>query len=401
MDAPWKELLAGERLPAAVIDLDAVEHNARHLLDALGDARTVAGEAVTLRIASKSVRHPWLLRHLVGLDARMRGLMCYSPHEAALLADQGFDDLLVAYPIARPVDAEAVATLVARGVRVRQVIDAVDPVQLLENAARKHGVTIEACLDVDASWRPLPGLHLGVRRSPIRSVAEAYPVARAVKSASHVRLTAVMAYEAQVAGLADRASNPVTRAGIALIKSRSRLLAAARRREIVDALRADGHAIDLVNGGGTGSLATTAHDGTVTEVTAGSGFLAPHLFDGYSDLALRPAAFIALAVVRRSDPDHVTCAGGGIIASGATGADRSPVVHWPTNLAPVPMEGWGEVQTPLRVTGGEPPALGDPVLARPAKAGEWLERFAEVLLVRDGRIVGREPTYRGLGRCFG
>jgi D-serine deaminase-like pyridoxal phosphate-dependent protein len=137
-----------------------------------------------------------------------------------------------------------------------------------------------------------------------------------------------------------------------------------------------------------------------TEVTIGSGCLCPHLFDGYVGLPLEPAAFFALSVVRRSDPGFVTAFGGGIVASGSIGPDRLPKVHWPTNLEPLPLEGFGEVQTPFRVAAGEVPAIGSPVVCRPAKAGEWLERFTEVLLVRDGAIVERAPTYRGLGQCF-
>ena len=45
-------------------------------------------------------------------------------------------------------------------------------------------------------------------------------------------------------------------------------------------------------------------------------------------------------------------------------------------------------------------APGDPVLFRPAKAGEIAERFDEYLLKRGDRIVGRAKTYRGLGHCF-
>ena len=45
-------------------------------------------------------------------------------------------------------------------------------------------------------------------------------------------------------------------------------------------------------------------------------------------------------------------------------------------------------------------ALGDPVICRHAKAGELAERFETYLLVRGNKIVGREPTYRGLGKAF-
>ena len=186
-----------------------------------------------------------------------------------------------------------------------------------------------------------------------------------------------------------------------LVKRRSRPLAANRRRKVVSALRAGGHRIHVVNGGGTGSVRSTGRDPSVTEVTAGSGFLCSHLFDHYDGLPLRPAAFFALPIVRRSDPNHVTCAGGGYVASGPAGPDRLPLVHLPAGLTPLPLEGFGEVQTPFVLGSTAPPLhAGDPVICRHAKAGELAERFERYLLVRGGRVEGREPTYRGLGASF-
>ena len=387
----WRRLLAEERLPAAVVDLDAVEANARTMLEAVRPG-------LKLRIATKSLRVPWLLRHLLALDARHQGLMCWSAHEAAFLVGLGFDDIVIAYPCARPDEAAAVAALNASGRRVRPMVDAPEHLALLEAAAKAQDVQIRAVLDVDASLRTL-GLHLGVRRSPIRDAEAA--LALAAGADGRVRIDGIMAYEAQVAGVRDH--NPGSRAldpARGLIKARSMPAVMARRASVLAALRAAGHEITLVNGGGTGSLRQSSADPSLTELTAGSGFLCAHLFDGYEGLPLVPAAFFALAVCRRSDPDHVTCAMGGVIASGPPAADRQPVVHLPTGLEPTGLEGWGEVQTPFRVVSGEPPRIGDPVICRPAKSGEWLERFAEVLLVRGERIVGREPTVRGLGGCF-
>jgi D-serine deaminase-like pyridoxal phosphate-dependent protein len=64
-------------------------------------------------------------------------------------------------------------------------------------------------------------------------------------------------------------------------------------------------------------------------------------------------------------------------------------------------EGAGEVQTPLRRPAGTGLAVGDRVWLRHAKAGELMERFNDVRLVADGKLVGTVPTYRGEGRAFG
>jgi D-serine deaminase-like pyridoxal phosphate-dependent protein len=135
-------------------------------------------------------------------------------------------------------------------------------------------------------------------------------------------------------------------------------------------------------------------------VTVGSGFLDSHLFDRYRGLSLRPAAYFALQVVRRPGREFITCHGGGYVASGAAGRDRLPIPALPEGLRLLSLEGAGEVQTPLELSGPSSLVLGDPVFFRHAKAGELAEHFAEYILVRGDRVVARAPTYRGLGKCF-
>ncbi len=46
--------------------------------------------------------------------------------------------------------------------------------------------------------------------------------------------------------------------------------------------------LEFVNGGGTGSLESTAAEAAVTELGAGSGLYAPALFDAYRGFRPRP-----------------------------------------------------------------------------------------------------------------
>jgi len=385
-------------MPCAVVDLDALEANARVLLSRL------AGTA-TLRVASKSLRVPALMRLIAGLDRkRIRGLMTYSARETKFLAEQqGFDDFILAYPISTLAEARLLVDLGRRDITVRAVVDSAAHIDLFAKAANGQPGRLSLCIDVDVSWRLLAGrLHLGVRRSPIRTPEAALVLAEHARRV-RVPVTAVMAYEAQVAGMRDdnpgsRYLDPMRR----FIRQRSKPLAADRRSAVVDALRAGGVHIEVVNGGGTGSIDSTTGDGTVTEVTAGSGFLAPHLFDGYRGLTLTPAAFFLMAIVRFPDPDWVTCAGGGYLGSGPGAPDRAPIVHAPAGLTATDTEGFGEVQTPLKRGSGAPLLqLGDPVVCRHAKAGELFERFAEVYCIRGEQLTAREASYRGLSAAFG
>src|SRR5699024_2115744 len=159
--------------------------------------------------------------------------------------------------------------------------------------------------------------------------------------------------------------------------------------------------LDIVNGGGSGSLHVTGEDPALTELAAGSGLIGPTLFDGYDDFAPEPAVAFALPVVRRPAKDIVTCFSGGYIASGQAGASRVPSVHHPEGLALVGTEGAGEVQTPVRGKAARDLAIGDPVWFRHAKAGELAERVDEYLVVRGEEVLDVVPTYRGEGKNFG
>jgi D-serine deaminase-like pyridoxal phosphate-dependent protein len=396
----WEEArraLEGERLPAAVVDLDAFDRNLARIVEGL------AGRGTPLRVATKSVRVTALLKRLLARGgAALRGLMCFDPHEAAHLAAAGLDDLLVAYPVFRA--ADGLARLAARGTTVRAAVDSVEGVARLAAAAARAGTRIGAIVCVDMSWRLLGGrLHVGVRRSPLHGPDDVVALARRIADSPSLSFDGLLCYEAQVAGLGD--DNPFLGAAknlaFAAVKRASMRELAARRVAIVRALVEAGLPPAIVNGGGTGSLdATTAGTG-VTEVTAGSGFYKPHLFDYYRAphmRALEPSLYLAVEVTRRPADDLVTCAGGGVVASGAAGVDRLPRPWLPSGIELLEAEGAGEVQTPMRLGPTTPSlAIGDPVLLRPAKAGEPLERFAEVLLVSGGRIVERAPTYRGEG----
>jgi D-serine deaminase-like pyridoxal phosphate-dependent protein len=321
--------------------------------------------------------------------------MTYTAAETAFWVARAERDLLLAYPVARARDAALIAGANAGGATAAVVVDSVEHLELLAPAAREAGTRIPVVLDLDVSWRPLgSALHVGVRRSPLREARDVVALARRAAATEGLRFHGVMAYEAQIAGLPD--SSPAVRA----MKAASGRDVRRSRSAVDQALREAGLTPALFNGGGTGSLAACAGEAALTEVAAGSGFVDSHLFDGYRGLGLEPAAYFALAVVRRPSPDVVTCHGGGYVASGSAEKSRLPIPALPPGLSLLSLEGAGEVQTPLALARGASLDLGDPVFFRHAKAGELAEHFEEYLLVRGDRVEARAPTYRGLGQCF-
>jgi D-serine deaminase-like pyridoxal phosphate-dependent protein len=390
----YRRAIAGRTLPQAIVDLDRFDANAASVLARAGDR--------PVRVASKSVRCVGLLQRLRELSPRFATLLCFTADEALHLAAAGFDDLVVAYPTVDPAHLRAVAAATDAGHRVTLMVDSVAHVEHLERTLPADGQPVPVCIDLDLSW-DLPGLRFGVERSPTDHADAAAVLAARIETSSRLHLDGLMGYEAQLAGVAERAPgrSRAEQVAIVALKRRSIRRVARRRADAVHAVeRAIGRPLRFVNAGGTGSLETSSRERVVTEVTAGSAFLAPGLFDHYDRFQHQHAAGYALPVVRVPRPGVVTCLGGGYVASGAVGPDKAPVVWLPAGATLSRLEGAGEVQTPVHLPAGVDLGLGDPVFLRHAKAGELCERFDALLAVRGDEVVDELPTYRGEGRTF-
>jgi D-serine deaminase-like pyridoxal phosphate-dependent protein len=388
----YKAIFRGRSLPLAYLDLEMLAAN-------IAQVRARAGTK-PVRIASKSIRCLAILRRILAADPGFRGVLCFTAPEAVYLSRQGLDDLVIGYPCWQPAQIEAICAEVAAGKTVVSMVDSLAHVRHMAALAGAAGVVLPVGLDLDMASE-FPGLHFGAWRSRVRHPAAAHRIAEAIAANPHLRLDGVMGYEAQIAGVGDRIPGRQLRSAlIRLLKQRSRAEVATRRAALVAAIRAVAGPLRFVNGGGTGSLESTSAEACVTEVTAGSAFYGPALFDGYVAFRPAPAAGFAVEIVRRPAPGIYTCSGGGYIASGPAGADRLPQPYLPSGARLMPMEGAGEVQTPFRYDGPESLALGDPIFLRHAKAGELCEHFNTLLLIADGRIVDEVPTYRGAGLCL-
>jgi D-serine deaminase-like pyridoxal phosphate-dependent protein len=375
--------------PFAVLDVDAMNANA--------DALPGLAAGKPIRVASKSVRCRDVLRHVLARPG-WAGVMSYSLPEAIWLRRGDVsDDILMGYPtvhraglteLASAEDLAASITLMVDNIEQLDFVDALVPPD--------RRPALRVCLDLDASWRPLgPRTHIGALRSPLHSPAQLGQLAARIVARPGFRLVGVMSYEAQIAGLGDAPpGRPLYGRAVRVVQRRSYVELLRRRAAAVAAVRQ--HAdLEFVNGGGTGSIAATAADTSVTELTAGSGIYGPTLFDAYRAWRPAPATFFAASVVRRPGPGLVTVHGAGWIASGPATWTRQPTPVFPPGLRLVPAEGAGEVQTPLAGAAADQLRIGDRVWFRHAKAGELCEHVDELQLVSGETITGALATYRG------
>jgi D-serine deaminase-like pyridoxal phosphate-dependent protein len=382
----YRRAFDGLEAPFAFVDLDAMWSNADEMLG------RAAGKPI--RVASKSVRCRPVLKAILERDERFRGLLTFTLAESLWLREHGFEDLMCAYPTA---DRAALADSGRLERPPILMVDSTAHLDLIEETAGRARL----CIEIDlAYWIAGGRLKVGAKRSAIRTPEQAAALAREITSRDGLELVGIMGYESHIAGVGDRPlGKRLQGPAIRLIKRRSATEIAERRAKIVEAVSRVAP-LELVNGGGTGSIHTTAREEAVTEVAAGSGFYAPTLFDRYADFQLTPAAAFALPVVRRPAGRVATLLGGGYIASGAPGPDRLPEPWLPPGLRFDPLEGAGEVQTPVIGEAAARLRLGDNVFLRHAKAGELCERFDSLHLVENGEVVDEVPTYRGEGRTF-
>ncbi|MCB0863712.1 MAG: amino acid deaminase/aldolase [Solirubrobacterales bacterium] len=390
-----EEIFGEVEAPFAFVDLDAMWANGDSMLERAGDK--------PIRVATKSLRCRPLIEQVLDRSDRFQGLMSFTLPETLWLAERGMENLLLAYPTT---NLEALSELALRSVALQGaspvlMVDCVEHLDLIESVLGAQASPVRLCLELDAALWAFGGrVKAGTLRSPIHSPEDAVALAEEIGRRDKLELVGLMAYEGQIAGLGDRIpGRPFRSRAIRSMQKKSRAEIAERRAETVAKLR-EIAPLEIVNGGGTGSLDSTSTEEAVTEVAAGSGFFAPGLFDHYSRFSLQPAAGFALPVVRRPEPRVVTALGGGYLASGPINPERMPIPWLPKGLEFEKDEGAGEVQTPLVGDAAASLKIGDHVYLRHAKAGELCERFESLILIEGNEIVDEVPTYRGEGQTF-
>ena len=225
--------------PALVLDRAALERNIARM------AAFAAQRGLKLRPHAKTHKSAAIGR--LQIEAGAVGLCCAKLGEAEAMAADGISDLHLTSPV---VSAGAIARLVALNERVAAlsvVADHPDNVAALD--AAMAGKPLAVLVDVD------PGIH----RTGVASPEAAVALAAAIAASANLSLAGVQFYcgtQQHIQGFAERR---------AAIVERTDYL-----RTVLDALRAAGHDIPVVTGGGTGTYLIDAELGVLTELQAGS-----------------------------------------------------------------------------------------------------------------------------------
>ena len=189
-----------------------------------------------IRVASKSLRCRALTERILRSDPGFAGLMTFTLPETLWLAEQGFENLLLAYPTA---DIGALGELALRSVANPEgapivMVDCAEHLDAIESVLGAGAAPVRVCIDVDASWWALGGrVKVGPKRSPVHTVEQAVALAQRDRQSPAAR-----------AGRADGLRGPDRRrrrpaAGAASARRRDPLHAAALRRRAGRAARRD------------------------------------------------------------------------------------------------------------------------------------------------------------------
>ena len=244
--------------------------------------QTADGFGVRLRPHTKTHKSPHIAR--MQLEAGAKGITVAKVGEAEVMADAGFEDILIANQVVGHPKLRRLIEL-ARRIRIAVLVDSLEGMRLLEHAAREASEDIEVLIEVDT----------GKGRCGLQYMDQIIELADAVVDKIDLRLRGVETHEGHVPSDATSAGEMEERA----VSAGRRLVAVA------DALRERGFAIDEVSVGSTPAAPYTASVDGITEMRPGT-----YVFNDVNQMGIGQAtpgdcALSVLAtVISRPAPDR-------------------------------------------------------------------------------------------------
>ena len=373
MNRDWPALTAARALvgqpgsrfriptPALIVDLDALERNIARM------AARAKTAGVALRPHAKTHKSAFIAHRQLAAGAV--GICCAKLGEAEALAAEGVRGLLITSPVVGAVNAGRAAALARLEPELILALDHPDQVDALAEAASRAGVRISIVVDVD----------VGLGRTGVSSPAQAVAVADRIAAAASLRLKGVQGYGGHWqhrAGAEQRLA--------AVTVGMGRLTAA------LDALRAEGHAVELVTGGGTGTASADMSLGVLNELQTGSYVFMDlqyrRALGQDDDGGFEHSLFVDSQVISLNAPDWVTV-DAGLKALSTEG---------PLPVAASDRWGdygfFGDEQGRLTRPKADPPVqLGERVALIPPHCDPTVDRYDVMHMVRGDRLVEIVP----------
>lgn len=338
--------------PQLLLDLDVLDANLRHLLDAC------SRRGVDLRVHFKSLKTGSLAQYLMARGVQR--FLCAKLNEAEVLADAGVPDIFVANEIIGPHKLARLAAL-ARRARIRVCVDDLGNVAEMGQAARAAGVALGVLVEVN----------VGMDRCGVEPGEPALELARRIHSESGLRFVGLQGYDGHLQMLSDAAERREK-----CLAGLERLIATRKRIEQA------GIPVEVVTGAGTGTWEFVSSYPGVTEIQPGSFLLMDCAYH-----AVRPefgcALSILATVISRGPERYVLDAGSKAISKDfGTPTIKDHRGERVLKLA----EEHTLVETP-----DDPPRVGDRREVLPAHCCATMNLHRQVVAVRQGRVEAIWP----------
>ncbi|MFP6806398.1 MAG: DSD1 family PLP-dependent enzyme [Pseudomonadales bacterium] len=268
----------GPGRPVMLIDADRMATNIDHITQSVGSAKTY-------RIVVKSLPSIPLLERVMQRAMTSSLMLFHQPFMNAIASSFPEADVLVGKPM--PVAAAATfykkldLTKYDAEAKVQWLIDTPERLRQYQALARQLGIRMRINFELDV------GLHRGGLPEP-ESIT---PLLQLIKDdPQHLTLSGLMGYEPHLAGDSAMGDQAVTSV-LDIYKG------------FINKTKAAGFDTEglTLNGAGSHTLGIYKHDGTMNDLSAGSGVVKPTDFDTYHLTENLPAVFIATPILKRYD----------------------------------------------------------------------------------------------------
>lgn len=342
--------------PALLVDAAALESNVAAM------AKLVGGRPVRLRPHAKTHKSIAIAQMQIATGAV--GVCCAKLAEAEAIAANGtVSDIYVTTPIVGPAKLARLEKLL-RVAKVTVVVDNIVTLEPLAAVAARTGRTIDVIVEVD----------VGQQRCGVPSGPAAARIADAIAQYERLTFKGLHGYQGKlqmVASYEERRN---------AVKSALGLLTASAEH-----CRQAGHKVDILTGGGSGSLAIDLELGGLNELQPGSYvFMDANYSRVVWDPAgtpppFTPALFILGSVVSKPAADRVVIDIGWKTAS----SDAGPPVPERSDLV---FDFAGDEHGHLRRRDGKDLdlAVGDKVKLIPSHCDTTVNLFSDYTVVRNG-----------------
>jgi D-serine deaminase-like pyridoxal phosphate-dependent protein len=356
---PWNAAVPGDLIeqidtPALILDLDAFERNLQRMREA------IQGSKVRLRPHAKSHKCPHIALRQIALGAV--GICCQKVSEAAAFVDAGVGDILITNQV---VGARKIARLMKLAQRARIGVLVDHPMQVAELAAAvaAGGTTLDVYIEID----------VGANRCGVLSEQSALELAKQIVAAPGLRFAGLHCYQ----GSAQHMREPQQRASA--IADAAQMAATVKQ-----AIEAQGIAVAIITGAGTGTFIHERDSGVYQEVQPGSYIFmdrdyADNTRDA-ADIVFEHALFVATTVMSRPNGERAVVDAGLKASSVDSGL---PTVWKRPDLAYVKVSDEHGV---LATAHADTPKLGEHVWLVPGHCDPTVNLYDQLICVRDGKV---------------